>query len=169
MFIVFSGLPGTGKSTLAARLAERLAAVYLRIDSIEQAIRASGVLADGADIGPAGYEVAYRIAADNLLAGQRVIADSVNPLKITRDAYRDVASRAGVGLLEIEVVCSDAAVHRHRVETRVSSVEGLRLPTWAQVVQRHYEPWDQAPLRVDTAHRSISDCVSDVIAAIERN
>lgn len=39
MLIIFSGLPGCGKSTIARALAKRLGAVYLRIDTIEQAIR----------------------------------------------------------------------------------------------------------------------------------
>lgn len=39
MLIIFSGLPGSGKSTIARALAQRLGAVYLRIDTIEQAIR----------------------------------------------------------------------------------------------------------------------------------
>jgi len=37
--IIFAGLPGSGKSTLAAKLASRLAAAYLRIDTIEQGLR----------------------------------------------------------------------------------------------------------------------------------
>ena len=41
MLIIFSGLPGSGKSTIARALARRLRAVYLRIDTIEQAIRAA--------------------------------------------------------------------------------------------------------------------------------
>ena len=45
MLIVFSGLPGTGKTTLAKDLAATTGAVYLRIDTIEQAIRNSGALA----------------------------------------------------------------------------------------------------------------------------
>ena len=39
MLIIFSGLPGSGKSTIARALAQQLGAVYLRIDTIEQAIR----------------------------------------------------------------------------------------------------------------------------------
>ena len=42
--IVFGGLPGAGKTAIAQELACELGAVYLRIDSIEQAIRASGIL-----------------------------------------------------------------------------------------------------------------------------
>ncbi len=36
MLIIFSGLPGSGKSTIARTLSERLNAVYLRVDTIEQ-------------------------------------------------------------------------------------------------------------------------------------
>lgn len=38
MLIIFSGLPGSGKSTIAQALAKQLNAFYLRIDTIEQAI-----------------------------------------------------------------------------------------------------------------------------------
>ena len=97
MFIIFAGLPGTGKSTIAQNVADHLKSIYLRIDSIEQAVRSSGILTPEGDMGPAGYMAACRIAADNLRLGHTVIADSVNPIKITRDAYRDVAERLGIG------------------------------------------------------------------------
>jgi predicted kinase len=82
MLIVFAGLPGCGKSTIAAALAKRLEATYLRIDSIEQAIVDAQIKP-----GAAGYFVAYRVAADNLRLGRMVIADSMNPLQITRNAW----------------------------------------------------------------------------------
>jgi hypothetical protein len=47
MLIILSGLPGTGKTTFARQLAHALAAVYLRIDSIEQSMRAAGWPVEG--------------------------------------------------------------------------------------------------------------------------
>ncbi|WP_315707640.1 AAA family ATPase [Brenneria uluponensis] len=163
MFIIFGGLPATGKSTIARQLAYDLNAVYLRIDSIEQAIRSSGILTPDADMGPAGYLAAYRVAADNLRIGRIVIADSVNPLCITRDDYRAVAQKADVAFLEIEVVCSDKTEHRHRVETRRSTVDGLTLPTWEQVESRHYEAWNRDHLVLDTATLSPARCVAIIM------
>lgn len=60
MLIIFSGLPGSGKSTIAQALAKQLNALYLRIDTIEQAIRKADE--DNYEMGPAGYFVAYSLA-----------------------------------------------------------------------------------------------------------
>src|SRR5437867_6292128 len=134
MLVIFGGLPGTGKSTLALRLARQLRAVYLRIDTIERAM----VEGEGASsVGEGGYCVAYAVAEDNLRLGHTVIADSVNPLQITRSAWLNVAKRVGVASVEIEVICSDRVEHRHRVETRSAIVP----VTWQEVVTRDYEPW----------------------------
>ena len=148
MLIVFAGLPGTGKSTLAAALARDMAAVYLRVDTIEQAIRDAGW---AGDIGPAGYLVGYALARSNLRLGRPVVADSVNPVAPTRDAWRAVAVQAGAAMAEIEIVCSDPAEHRRRVESRVVDVPGLALPSWQEVVEREYAPFDRDRLVLDTA------------------
>jgi len=160
MLIIFGGLPGTGKSMIASELARQLGAVYLRIDSIEQAIRDSGVVRGS--LNEAGYRVGYAVAADNLGFGRTVIADSVNPLQITRDAWIGVADRAEASAIEVEVVCSDPEQHKRRVETRASDVEGLRLPTWQEVVSREYEPWDRPHIVIDTASHSVAENVKRI-------
>ncbi|MGV2083830.1 MULTISPECIES: AAA family ATPase [unclassified Rhizobium] len=166
MFFIFGGLPGSGKSTIAQALASRTKAVYLRIDSIEQAIRSAEILPQGKDVGPAGYLTSYRLAADNLALGQFVIADSVNPFEITRAAFRDIAAEVKVSFIEVEVVCSDPEMHRHRVESRPSTVEGLKLPTWEDVAQHQYEPWDSPHLSLDTARLSVEESISAIFAAM---
>ncbi len=160
MLIVFGGLPGTGKTTLARLVAQQRRATYLRNDSIEQAIRASGMLAG--DVGPSGYLVAYALAEANLALGQDVVADSVNPLAVTRDAWRRAAANASSPYVEIELVCSDPVEHRRRVETRQADIAGLRVPNWDDVRQRAYDPWDRPRLVLDTAGRGIADLLAEL-------
>ena len=155
MLIVFGGLPGTGKTTLARLVAQQKRAAYLRIDSIEQAIRASGMLAG--EVGPSGYLVAYALAEANLALGQDVVADSVNPLAVTRSAWRRAAANASSFCVEVEVVCSDPVEHRRRVETRKADIAGFRVPSWDDVQQRAYDPWDRPRLVLDTAGRNVAD------------
>ncbi|MGD1023009.1 MAG: AAA family ATPase [Candidatus Sulfotelmatobacter sp.] len=164
MLIVFGGLPGVGKTTIARELARQLGVVYVRIDTIEQAIRDSGRLT-----GPLhddGYRVGYAVAEDNLLAGRTVLADSVNPLRLTRDAWVAVANRAGVDAVEVEITCSDLQAHRRRVEARRADISGLRLPTWEDVVSREYEPWSRRHIVIDTAAKSVAETVKELQALL---
>lgn len=165
MLIVFAGLPGVGKSTLSRALAKELGATWLRIDSIEQAMREGANLPD--DIGPAGYFVAYRLAADNLQLGGTVIADSVNPLEITRDAWREIGESVGVRVVEVEVICSDVEAHQRRIETREVQVPGLRRTRWEDVTQRRYDPWTRTPLRIDTAGRSVEESLQVLLGLVK--
>jgi predicted kinase len=158
--IAFGGLPGSGKSTVSEALARRLGAVYVRIDTIEQALRDSG---DLNGLHAAGYMAGYALAAENLGLGHDVVADSVNAIAVTRDAWAAVARDAGAKLLEVEVICSDQAEHRRRVETRTITVANLVPPTWAEVVARDYEPWTRAHILIDTAVMSRDESVSEIL------
>jgi predicted kinase len=149
--IIFSGLPGVGKTEIARELALQLGAVYLRIDSIEQGLLRAGLVSQ---IDDSGYRVAYAMAEEKLRVGQPVVADCVNPLNITRDSWIDVAREAGVAAIEIEVQCSDPGEHQRRVETRRSDIPGLLLPTWEDVISREYHPWNRDCVRVETANRT---------------
>lgn len=158
MLIVFSGLPGTGKTTIAKELAATTGATYLRIDTIEQAIRNSGALAG--DVGRSGYMVANQLALSNLLIGRTVVVDCVNPVMESRLMWSDIASTADVRLANIQVICSDATEHRRRVETRVADIVGLTPPTWESVLNHEYEPWVDAPFCIDTALASPAQAVA---------
>jgi predicted kinase len=150
---IFAGLPGTGKSELAKNLARERRAVYLRIDTIEQALRDSASL----DRGGEGYDIAYRIASDNLRLGLDVVADSVNPIRATRAAWREVALLAGVPFVEIEVICSSGSEHQKRVESRTTDIPGLILPTWRGVLSREYDLWETEHIVIDTAGKTIDE------------
>ena len=155
MLVIFGGLPYVGKTTIAQELARQIGAMHVRIDSIEQAIRdCTPVVPSPLD--EAGYRVGYAIARDNLRIGRSVVADSVNPLLITRDAWLRVGQNAQVDTIEIEVICSDSREHRSRVERRLRDISGLRLPTWEEVISREYHAWNREHIAIDTTNRSVA-------------
>ena len=159
LLVVIGGLPAVGKTAVCrALLGERPITppmTWLRVDSIEQALRRSGEMAPDMP-GGAGYYAAAAVAGDVLSTGGDVLVECVNPLPITRRLWERTAVDAGSRLLQVELVCSDRDEHRRRVEQRVSDIEGLVLPGWRDVLQRDYAPWPEADLRLDTGRLEVT-------------
>ncbi len=147
-----------GKTSIAKELALRLKAVYLRIDTIEQTLLRENAL----NVGHEGYLVAYALAEDNLALGHVVIADSVNPIPITRETWRQAAEKTGAAIFEVEIICSDQNEHGRRVEERKADIKGHKLPTWDEVRDRDYHPWERKNLLIDTTNKSISHVVEEI-------
>ena len=162
--IVVGGLPATGKSTVASALVRRTGFAFVRVDRIEQAIIDSGELSP--PLGPVGYAVAYGVSAEQLKHGVSVVAECVNPLAVTRDAWRGVAADNGARLLEVELICTDQAAHARRARSRQVDIPGLTLPSWAQILDRYYESWDRDHLVIDTATQRPAAAVAAILSAI---
>jgi len=156
---IFSGLPGSGKSTLSQLLAVHVGAAYIRIDTIEQGLREVCSI----NVQGEGYRLAYRVAADSLRLGISVVADSCNPIELTRREWERVGGETGARYVNIEVLCSDLREHRKRVETRLSTVPGLRLPRWRDVTEREYDDWTVDRVVVDTFGRSERECLDELL------
>ena len=159
---IFSGLPGSGKTTVSEALARHLGATHLRIDTIEQALRDLCSI----DVQGEGYRLAYRLALENLRLGNSVVADSCNPIELTRREWEQVAAAAGAPYINIEIICSDSRVLRRRIESRRSTVPNLKLPTWEDVTRREYDPWTADRVVLDTSNRSEVECLHDLLAKV---
>jgi predicted kinase len=155
---ILSGLPATGKSTLSKLIAQEYGAVYLRIDTIEQGLRDLCRF----EVQGEGYRLSYRIAGDNLKLGQHVVADSCNPVSLTRREWENVAKENDSLFINIEVLCSNKEEHKKRIETRKSEITGLKLPDWKDVENREYHSWETERIIIDTANKSIEESFEEL-------
>ncbi|WP_454780372.1 AAA family ATPase [Legionella sp. WA2022007384] len=161
--IVFGGLPGTGKTTISKIIAKRLKAVYLRVDTIEQALINIDGYPEELIVGSEGYLISYAVARENLDLGLNVVADSVNPIAITRQQWQQVAKQTEADIIEIELMCSDEQIHQSRVEGRVADIDGHELPTWQAVLDRNYEPWESKQIMIDTSKYLIDESIAIIM------
>lgn len=135
--IAVSGLPGSGKSTIAEGLARAFEIPILSIDPIEAAMWRSGL--SSSETGIAAYRVAEAVAVENLKQGLSVIIDAVNPVEDARAMWQALADEHKVDLKSIEVICSDETIHRQRIEARIRNIEGMPEIDWERVVERKAE------------------------------
>ena len=166
ILVSLSGLPGVGKTTLAKELAARTQAIHLRVDSVEAALKGSVLKIHPAE--DAGYLAISSIAKDNLLLGFDVIADTVNPIDMSRDLWIKTAAAGAAQLLNVEMICSNKALHKKRVENRTSDIDDLVVPDWQAVCNRVFEPWQGSRVIVDTAEDAVQDCAAIIEREMDR-
>jgi predicted kinase len=153
MLIVFAGLPGAGKSTLALDLAQALHCAVLGVDQVEAALWRAGVSRDGPTHHGA-YLVVGALAAEQLALGHDVIVDAVNGPDMARQQWREVAAETGADLKWIVVECSDDEVFRDRLAQRIRPIEGFPEPAWEAVLYRraNFPPWTDVRLTIDSVN-----------------
>lgn len=163
--VVMSGLPGSGKSTIARALAAAAGLCLFELDRLEGVLARHAV--DLESLGWGGYELLTTLADDNLALGRGVILDSVTWTRALRWNWSALAARHHARFRPIEVSCSDAAEHRRRIEARTRGIAGLPEVPWARVEASRslYESWDGDRLSLDSL-RPLDDLVRTALAYV---
>ena len=112
--------------------------------------------------------MANALAEANLLLGQSVVADCVNPVRESRDGWSKVAAGAAARLIDIHLICSDPVEHKRRVEKQLADIPGHVLPTWEAVTQHEFEARNDDHLLLDTATLSPAELVDRCYAHVAR-
>lgn len=137
--IPFSGLPGTGKSSLANRLARELRMPLICIDDL------IGEVPEGAGIAfwDSKVEILLRLTEVQLRAGLSVIVDSVF-MNLDRYHAQELARRYGARFYPIFVFVSDDRVWEQRVNERYEEMNNKNVATWERIQHQRerFRPWE---------------------------
>jgi predicted kinase len=149
--IVFSGLPGTGKSTLAEAAGRQLRAPVFAVDWLLGSLTPfGGYHLD--DLFGIGAELLTTLAFRQLELGQPAVLDFPAEDPATRARWRSLADAAGAEFRVIVCTCSDRELHRARLEGRARGIPGWHEGgNWANVELRlaEFPPWTGEVLTID--------------------
>lgn len=129
---MITGLPGTGKSTLADALAVRIGAPAFAGDWLLGALHPARHLL--VDLRRDEYLELYRslllgLITRQAMLGQSCIVDCVVP-DATLSCWRAEVEANHGRMAVIECVCTDEEVHRSRVEGRIRGIPGWHEIDW---------------------------------------
>jgi predicted kinase len=152
--IVFSGLPGTGKSALAESVGEKLGIPVFAKDWLEASLLCAELTPANPQkpLGSAGYQLLTMLAERQLRFGQSVILDSVASTQSIRSTWRALARQFAADWRVIECICSNETLHRNRLATRQRQIPGWHELTWSEVehVKNYFASWDEPCLVLDS-------------------
>jgi predicted kinase len=151
--VVFSGVPGAGKSTLADAAGRELGIPVFAVDWLLGSLTPFG----GRHLDEAweiGSELLTTLALRQLALGQSAILDYPTEEPAIRVRWQSLAQRAGADFKVIVCVCSDPGMHRARLEGRKRGIPGWHdAGDWGNAERRlaEFPPWTGEVLTIDTA------------------
>ena len=158
ILVLVTGLQGTGKSTVAALVANLLGAPLIAHDWAMSGLRPFPEVQTTLDAmqppghGRVGWSILRALGRSQLRRGSSVVLDGVARAPEV-EMLRTVATEERAQFLAIMTECSDPAVHRSRVEGRDRGIPGWYEFGWSHAEEscKNWDPGMSVDLKVDSA------------------
>ena len=172
MFVVVSGLPGTGKSYFSRKLQERLPSVIVESDALRKRLIPSPTYS--AQESQRLFNACHRLIEELLSSGISVILDATNLVEQYRERLYHISQRLRVKLIIVQVEAPRELVLQ-RLQGRSSGADSAdsednseagwsvyqRMRTRAERIRRNY-------FAVDTS-RDITSVIDKVVREAKRS
>jgi predicted kinase len=152
--IIVCGLPGTGKTTFAAALADALKAVHLNTDKIRWAMGKQGLYS--VVLKTAIYEsMAFR-AKDALVDSRDVVLDGTFYKRKFRKPFFQLGEKFNAPITWIEIIASDETIRQRVSHTRPFTEADYQVH---QKVKQALDPYPPDRLVLDSEAMSIDQMI----------
>jgi predicted kinase len=137
--ILFSGLPGTGKSTLAMRLARELQLPLVCIDDVIGDVPENA----GIPFWDSRVDILLDVVRTQLEVGLSVIVDSVF-MNMDRNHAQELARKYQARFLPMYIYVSDENVWKERVDARYRKLNDKDVATWERIQhqRQRFRTWE---------------------------
>lgn len=179
LMVLVGGTPGTGKTTVARELADRLGATRWSTDEVRDGLLPrgrddAGTSAPGISTGRYAphavdevYAATLQRAGERMSMGGHVVLDASWLHLRHRTAARELARRAGAVLVELRCTCpAEVAEQRIQARARAGLDASEATVEVARALAASTDPWPEARA-IDTG-RTVGHAVSAAIAHLER-
>ena len=161
--VIFSGLPGVGKSTLADQLAKKLRWTLLRIDDVIGEVPENV----GIEFWDSKVEILLDLVNTQLELGLNVIVDSVF-MNMDRQHALELAGKYHARFLPVYVFISDDKIWKERVTKRFDELNNANVATWENIQHQreHFQEWrPNTALFIDSLNPAEQnfECVFDFV------
>lgn len=163
--ILISGLPASGKSTLASAIATSLGVVHFNSDTVRKELSSMGKYTDG------DKDFVYQVLLDScgqaLLAGRTVVADATFTYRHWRRAFEKMALLTGASTYWVLMTSGDEVV-----KTRMKSSRPFNSEADYHVYQylkKKFEPFEGTCLSLASDQLSVAAMVGLVHSYIGAN
>ena len=167
--VLIGGLPGTGKSTLAAALADRLPVVVLRTDELRAGHAEQGGAYGQGRYAPTAVAENYRVLLDQaaplLRSGESVVLDGSWSRNDLRSLAAELARETLSDLVELHCVAPTSITNARIAErARRGDDPSEATPMVAEAMAASFDAWPAASI-VDTS-RSLDEAVAEALRAL---
>lgn len=160
--ILVSGLPGSGKSFFAEKLAERIGARYLSSDRMRAAVHLRGKYAFSDKVSV--YKKMFKVANHYLHKRESVVVDATFHVIGLRNMFLDFAKEGSVSTFCFEINAKEDLIKKRLSQPRMDSEADFAVYT---MIKNEFEPWTTPRLKLESTNDNISSMLQEAMGYLE--
>lgn len=162
MLVLVAGLPGSGKSFFAEKLAEKLMADYINSDKIRKSLGSLGKYSIEDKL--AIYQEMLKMAEKCLIKDEDVVADATFHLQSTRQLFFSLADEKTTPLIFFHIVADEELIKERISKPRKDSEADFQV---YKKLKQEFEKILEPHLRIKSTQNNISVMLNQALRYIK--